>query len=129
MGNKFISPENMGIEISKLVEEYTTEVSEAIGKEIDKTAKLVLKDIRATAPQKTGKYAKGFTIKKEDTLGSVSRIIYNKSKPGLVHLLELGHGMRGGGRVSAKPHLRPSYDKNASQLENNIVNIIKKGGK
>mgnify|MGYP001260787694 CR=1 FL=1 len=129
MGRKFIKPEEMGVEISKLIGEYTKEVSESIEKEIDSTAKDMLREIRATAPKKTGKYAKGFAIKKDNLGGNATRIIYNKRKPGLVHLLELGHSKVGGGRVSARPHLRPAYDKFEPQMTKNIERIIRNGGK
>lgn len=129
MGRKFIKPEEMGVEISNLISDYTKEVGEAIEKEVDSTAKEILKEIKATAPKKTGKYSKGFKIKKENISGSATRIIHNKDKPGLVHLLELGHSKRGGGRVSARPHLRPAYDKYVPQMERKIERIIKNGGK
>lgn len=124
-----IKLEELGTELSKIVEEYTEEVSKAIEKEVDSTAKKMRSEVKTTAPKKTGKYAEGFSVKKDDSLGVTSRIIYNRTKPGLVHLLELGHSMRGGGRVSARPHLRPTYDKLVPQMEKNIENIIKKGGK
>lgn len=57
------------------------------------------------------------------------RVIYNKDKPWLVHLLELGHGKRNGGRVDARPHMRPAYDKLEPTMLNNIEKIIKEGGK
>lgn len=124
-----ISPDNLTVELSRLLEEYTEEVTIAIEEEIDKTAKLVLDEIKRTSPVKTGKYKKGWKIKKEDRKGEVVRIIYNKDKGSIVHLLELGHAKRGGGRVSAKSHMRPAYDKYVPQMEKSIEEIIKNGGK
>lgn len=124
-----ISPDNLTVELSKLLQDYTQEVTEAIEEEIDKTAKLVLDEVKRTAPKKTGAYAKGFKIKKDDYKGSVTRVIYQSKKPGLAHLLELGHVKRGGGRVSERPHMRPAYDKYVPTMEKNIEEIIKKGGK
>ncbi len=124
-----ISPDNLTVELSKLLQDYTTEVTEAIEEEIDKTAKLVLDEVKRTAPKKTGEYRKGFKIKKQDSKGTVTRIIYQAKKPGLAHLLELGHAKRGGGRVSERPHMRPAYDKYVPQMEKNIETIIKNGGK
>lgn len=129
MGVKFIKPDELGMEISRIISEYTEDVKMAIDEEVDETAKEVLKELRATSPKLTGKYSKGFTIKKDDTRGSTGRIIYNKTKPGLVHLLELGHAKRGGkGRVRAIPHLRPAYDKHVPAMEKRIEDIIKNGG-
>lgn len=124
-----ISPDNLTVELSKLLQDYTQDVTEAIEEEIDKTAKLVLDEVKRTAPKKTGDYKKGFKIKKEDYKGQVTRIIYQSKKPGLAHLLELGHANRDGGRTSERPHMRPAYDKYVPSMEKNIENIIKKGGK
>ena len=124
-----ISPDNLTVELSKLLQNYTQDVSIAIEEEIDKTAKLVLDEVKRTSPVKTGKYKKGWKIKKEDRKGEVVRIIYNKDKGSIVHLLELGHAKRGGGRVSERPHMRPAYDKYVPQMEKNIETIIKNGGK
>lgn len=134
MSTKFISAEELGIELEKIVSEYTEDVQEAIEEEIDKTAELMLKDIKTstawTDRTKGAKgYRKGFRIKKGGKFGYATRTIYNKNKPGLVHLLELGHAKKGGGRVSERPHLRPAYDKYAPQMEKNIEKIIKRGGK
>lgn len=120
----------MGVEITKIISEYTKDVQGAIEKEIDTTAKDVLKEVKASKAwkDKTGKYRKGFAIKKQDITGTSSRIIYNKNKPGLVHLLELGHAKRSGGRASARPHLRPAYDKHVPQMEKRIEKIIRNGG-
>ena len=134
MSIKFISAEELGVELEKMVSEYTEDVQEAIEDEIDKTAELMLKDIRGstawTDRTKGAKgYRKGFKVKKGDKFGYATRTIYNKNKPGLVHLLELGHAKAKGGRVSARPHLRLAFDKHAPQMEKNIEEIIKKGGK
>lgn len=121
--------DDLEVEISKAIREYTEDVSTAIEEEIDTTAKNMCKEIKINSPKKFGKYSKGFRVNKENKKGEVVRIIYNKDKPGLIHLLELGHAKKNGGRVSAIPHMRPAYDKLEPTMEKNIQNIIKKGGK
>lgn len=118
----------MGIEISAMIKDYTSEVSEAIEKEVDSTAKETLKEVKATAPRDRPKYYKGFALKTDKSGGQVVKVIYNKTHPGLVHLLEIGHAKVGGDRVDERPHLRPAYDKYAPRLEKNIERIIKNGG-
>src|SRR5690625_2607841 len=130
MGVRFISPEELGVEIAKIISEYTEEVGKAIEEEIDDTTKKVKDEIVLKSPKLTGKYAKGWKIKKDNGKGKANRIIYNKDKPGLVHLLELGHVKRGGkGRVVGRPHLRPAYDKHVPVMEKRIEDIIRRGGK
>lgn len=131
MGKRFIDIDEMGLEIANAISDYTEDVTKAIEDEIDNTAKDVKEEIQNSTAWKdrTTKYRKGWTIKKENRDGETVRIIYNKNKPGLVHLLEIGHAKRGGGRVSARPHLQPAYDKHVPKMETNIERIIKKGGK
>lgn len=130
MGTKFISPDELGVEIANIISEYTEDVASAVEEEVDDTAKKVKDDVQKSGAWKdiSGKYRKGWAIKKEDRKGETVRIIYNKNKPGLPHLLELGHAKRGGGRVAARPHMQPAYDKHVPQMERNIENIIKNGG-
>ncbi len=130
MGKTFINPEELGLEIANAIADYAEDVVVAIEEEIDDTAEKVKEEIQSSAAWKdiSGKYRKGWTIKKENRKGETVRIIYNKNKPGLVHLLEFGHAKVGGGRVAARPHLQPAYDKYAPQMEKNIESIIKKGG-
>lgn len=130
MGKTFINPEELGLEIANAIADYTEDVVVAIEEEIDDTAEKVKEEIQSSAAWKdiSGKYRKGWAIKKENRKGETVRIIYNKNKPGLVHLLEFGHAKRGGGRVAARPHLQPAYDKYVPQMEKNIESIIKKGG-
>jgi len=45
-----------------------------------------------------------------------------------VHLLEFGHAKKNGGRVAARPHLRPAYDRHVPEMEKRIKKIIKNGG-
>jgi mRNA-degrading endonuclease RelE of RelBE toxin-antitoxin system len=127
---KTIAPEDLGIEIAKVISEYTEEVAEAVEKEVDETAKNIKEEIQKSSAWKdrTGEYRKGWTIKKENRKGETVRIIYNKDKPGLIHLLEFGHVKRGGGRVAGRPHVQPAYEKYVPQMEQNIEDIIKKGG-
>lgn len=136
MSKSIINVDDLGKEIANTIAAYTKDVSEAVELEVDRTAKEVRDEIKSIAPKRTGKlqvvntYAKGFSVKKDNTAGKANRIIYNRNKPGLVHLLELGHVKRGGkGRVAARPHLQPSYDKVVPKMEKNIERIIKNGGK
>lgn len=127
--SKKVSIDGIATEISNIISEYTEDVAKGIEKEVDDSAKELLESIKSAAPVKTGKYAKGFKIKKDDKKGYSSRIIYNATSPGLVHLKELGHAKRGGkGRVAGQPHIRPSYDNIEPKFLRNIENIIKKGG-
>lgn len=113
------------IELTKALEEYTTEVEEGIKEASKEVADEAVQELRATSPKNTGKYAKGWTKKKEGD----GYIVYNNTKPGLAHLLEFGHAKRGGkGRVSGRPHIGIVEDKAIKKFEDRIENIIRSGG-
>ena len=123
-----ISIDELAGEITLAVQQYTEDVSAAIEREVDATAKEMVAELRITSPKDTGEYAKGWTSRKETKHGEYRRIVHNKNKPSLVHLLEKGHAKKGGGRVDGRSHLRPAYDRHAGKLEKAIKDIIKNGG-
>lgn len=125
-----ITIDQLANEITKAVKEYTEDVSEAITKAVDNTAKVVLEEVKTNHPYKdrSGEYTKGFKITKRDEYHRTRRIVWNKKHYRRVHLLEFGHAKRGGGRVPAYPHLRPAYDKHAPKLVDKIKQIIRNGG-
>lgn len=121
--------DQLAAEIAQAVQEYTEDVSVAIEQKVDEVAKEVRNEIERTAPKNTGKYAKGFTITKQDNSGQARRVIWNKKDYRRVHLLEFGHAKVNGGRVPAYPHLRPAYDKYGAKLPDVIKRIIRNGGR
>lgn len=126
---KNVSIDALANEISMMVAKYSEDVEDAIQDELDSTSKAVLNDVKANSPTLYGDYKKGWTKKKFSNELGTSYIVYNKDKPGLVHLLEKGHALRGGGRTKAIPHVAPAVDTHLPAMEKNIENIISKGGK
>lgn len=120
--------DQLAAEILKAVKEYTDDVAEAVEKKVDEVADLVLEEVKRTAPKRTGKYRRGFVKTNRDEPGRVRRFVWNRRRYMLVHLLEFGHAKRGGGRVAARPHLRPAYDKYVPKLLEEIKRIIRNGG-
>lgn len=120
--------DRLAAEITKAMQEYTEDVSEAIEQKVDEIADQVLEEVKRTAPKRTGKYRRGFVKTNRDEPGRVRRFVWNRRRYMLVHLLEFGHAKRGGGRVAARPHLRPAFDKYAPKLEERIKQIIRNGG-
>jgi Bacteriophage HK97-gp10, putative tail-component len=115
-------------ELVSAIKEYTDDVAEDVRKTVDRTARKVLQETKALALKRTGEYANGFGITKEDGYGTTKRIVWNKKHYRRVHLLEFGHAKVNGGRVPAYPHLRPAYDKHAANLDDEIKEIIRNGG-
>ena len=90
--------------------------------DLEETKKMV----QSASPTDSGGYKKGWTAKKiKDSASKTEVVVYNRSKPGLTHLLEKGHAKRGGGRVEAKVHIAPAESYAISQLEDKIVKGLK----
>lgn len=126
---KTVKGEDLGRAIVELMREYTEEVSAAIRKEVNDAAEDIKRDIVAGSPVgATGRYKKGWNVAKRDTEGSTTRIVHNRPRYMLVHLLEHGHAKRGGGRVAGRPHVKPASDPRLEEMERNIRMILEKGG-
>lgn len=112
--------------VSRILEEYGDNVSSLVKEVTKKVARVGVKAVKANAQGEfggTGKYAKGWTSQIEEDHFSAQGFIYNKSLPGLPHLLEHGHAMRGGGRsgsVAGREHIAPVEQELVEQFENNI---------
>lgn len=113
------------IDISKAIREITKEygdqAKEALEESAEAVAKETVAELKVTSPNKTGKYAKGWRVKRELTAaGSPRLIVHNKARPSLTHLLEKGHPLRGGGRTRAFPHIKPAEENAIKRFEEEL---------
>lgn len=120
------SLDDFTLKISELIErslDFDNELDEIL----DKTASDIINDIKETAPiGNSNEHLKdSFIALKEGTKVNKSVTIYSKSKGRLVHLIEFGFVHRNGRFVSARPFLRPSYEKEAPKMEEKIKEAIK----
>lgn len=118
--------ENLDTQIKKILESFgddikgnLDEITKAVGQ---KAAKAVQANARATYDG--DKYAKGWTSQFEKTRLGAKVTIYNKTVPGLAHLLEKGHALVGGGRLEGKPHIKPVEEETVKEYEERITNEI-----
>lgn len=108
-------------EITRALEEYTTEVEEGLEKAKEKAAKDGAKTLKSTSPKRYGKYARGWRAKKQGK----AWVIHNATRYQLTHLLEKGHAKRGGGRVSGRVHIAPVEEQAIKQFEREVEKVIK----
>ena len=119
------------IQLKKILDHYSAEMREAVTEAGKTVSREAAKKLRATSPKqsKSGGYAKGWTTKSERGPGGVpTYIVYNKTHPGLTHLLEKGHAVanqfghyeRPNGRVAAIPHIAPVEEWATSEFEAEI---------
>lgn len=112
-------------ELSKAVgdalEAYSDEViSEMQDAAID-AADCCVEQLRATSPELTGEYAKGWEFEITSATNTGIRVkVHNATDWQLTHLLENGHANAHGGRTPAHPHIAAAAEQAADKLEANI---------
>ena len=116
-----IPVDQLASEVMSGLEEYAELAADVLKKEIQEAGKTAKKQIEATAPRRTGRYAKSWAVKKvSESSNSLEVTVHSKNRYMLTHLLENGHAKRGGGRVAAIPHIAPAEDTAIQSLEQNI---------
>lgn len=122
---KTIRPEQLAQEVMKELEEYADLTADVLKKEIQAAGKAAKQQVSQTAPRRTGRYAKSWSVKKvSETSNSMEITVHSKDRYMLTHLLENGHAKRGGGRVAAIPHIAPAEEMAADLLEKNIESAL-----
>lgn len=97
--------------INDILNDYGAEAAVAVEESAKETARQVVKDLKKGGSYNGGEdFNKGWTSKTEKTRLGTGTIIYNKTKPGLAHLLEFGHAKQNGGRTKAFNFIGPVAD-------------------
>ena len=104
--------------INGILEEYGDEARDAIEESAKSTAKDLAKELRSAGTFKGGEdFKKGWSSKVEKGRLGSSAVVYNKTKPGLAHLLEFGHAKANGGRTRAFNFIAPIADTAEEKFE------------
>lgn len=97
--------------INGILEEYGDEAKEAVEAGAKDTAKAVVQELRKAGDFNRGEdFRKGWAAKTETTRLGATTTVYNRTKPGLAHLLEFGHAKQNGGRTKAFNFIAPIAD-------------------
>lgn len=120
--------DSLSSEVMKELEKYADVTTEKVKKAVQNAGKTVRDEIKASAPSDTGKYSKSWTVKTvRETSNSLELVVHSKNRYQLTHLLEFGHAKRGGGRVSARPHIVNAEEKAIKVFEEEIKEAISNG--
>lgn len=126
MSSSKIQIDQFASAVRDILQEYTDEVTTVTKEVTRETGTMVRKQIKDTAPKKTGKYAKSWRVKTVmETSTKLETVAYSPSRYMLTHLLEHGHAKRGGGRVAAVPHLAPAEEVGAEYMEKELERRLK----
>jgi hypothetical protein len=115
---------NLGNEIQRYLQQYTSSVRNEIEVASKETAQALSKELKRTSPKKSGSYRKGWRVKKARGR-QVKYIVHNATDYTLTHLLEHGHAMRGGGRVESKVHIAPAEEKHVRNFLDRVEGAIR----
>ena len=116
--------DGLAAEITKQLEVYTTEVEKKVKRAENKATTSAANELKQTSPRRSTSekhYADGWGKKRTEE----GIVVYNKTKPGLTHLLEKGHAKVSGGRVEGIPHIRPAEQKAIREFEEAVEKAIK----
>lgn len=109
-----ITINNLDEEIKKQLENFNTEVMNAVNESFQETTEEAAEMLKRGGPyqEKTGKYTKDWTAEQRGNRASAvtglnGYSVYNKKHYQLTHLLEHGHQSRNGGRVKEFSHIAP----------------------
>ena len=92
------TPEQLPQVIERYMRQYGERVEKAVRKDILSVSKEAQDKLRSTSPRRYGSYAESWSRRIQNgSLGSVTTTLYSRL-PGLPHLLEFGHALRGVGR-------------------------------
>ncbi len=112
---------SVSAQMAEILDDYSKEVQEVSRRSVNSTAKETAQRLKNTSARRTGEYAQGWTSKKVDEDTSVT---YNRTMPGLTHLLENGHAIvnkKGQyGRVSGDHKIKDAEEWGATELVNKI---------
>lgn len=112
-------------ETMRILKGYADEVADGTDAAALKAAGQCVKDIKAAAPVRTGKYRNGWKKKQTHAgRGQAGYTIYNEA-PGMPHLLENGHAKAGGGRVAGRPHIAPAARKAAEGFTRAVEEAVR----
>lgn len=103
---KLVPIDRLAIEIEKILEDYGENVQQNLNDIVAEMSKKGAKTLNQESGQtfEGNKYRKSWTTQVETGRTSAQGTIYSKI-PGLPHLLEFGHALRGGGRTTGRVHI------------------------
>ena len=127
MGSR-IQIDQLAETVMKELEEYADTTTDGVKAAVKKAANTVKKEISATAPVRSGKYAKSWATKTTaESSHALEITVHSRNRYQLAHLLEHGHAKRGGGRVAARPHIAAAEEHGIEELEREIERSIRNG--
>lgn len=126
MSNVTIKGGSLIDQVKQLTDACEIEIMTATKDAGKKVAEDTVKTLKMTSPSSKGhgKYKKGWSVKADGSTYTV----YNKTHPGLTHLLEKGHDVishgKKVGRAKAQPHIKPAEEEAVNRYVEEVTKEI-----
>lgn len=128
MSRRRIKIDDFGSELQKILDDYSSNVTEKTRAAVLEAAKVAKQETQAGAPVRSGAYRKGWAVKEEAASRLRSEaIVHNRTRYQLAHLLEKGHAKANGGRVAARVHIKPAEENAVKNMEEAMEKIAQEG--
>lgn len=128
---KAIKPEDLSAAIAEELTTYHEGVVERVNAAGADAVKKLVKQTKATAPERTGSFKKNITSKEitaHTGTGMKSFVWYVKAPDHrITHLLVHGHAKLNGGRVPGNPFLQNALDRVLPEYEETVKEAVKNG--
>ena len=126
-----IKVDQLADEVMKQLNDFADATCDDMKAAVKKAGNTVRDQIKSTAPNRTGAYAKSWSVKNtKESSHAFEVTVYSRNRYQLAHLLEFGHAKRGGGRVSGRAHIAPAEQasKGVSKAMDKIMELLSKTG-
>jgi len=110
MARRRVGIDGLSDALEQILAQYGADVEESNAEIVQKTAQRAARALREESKKTfggSGRYAKGWTSETRKGRLRAEATVYNKTAPGLAHLLEHGHANRDGGRTPGRSHIAP----------------------
>lgn len=116
---------NVSVALGKALDDFQNELNEDLFDAVSKASKMAKRDLVSVQdPRRYGDYARGWAIRTKRERFGIEAVIYNRTYPGLTHLLEKGHVTRNQygefKRTPAHPHIEKAKEK----AENYLLDLL-----
>ena len=116
--------------ISSELKKYHSQVTAGVNEASGRAAENLTKKLKATAPKRSGKYAR--SIRSESSTnpatGSTTYKVGASGKHGrLTHLLVHGHATRNGGRTKGNSFMHDAVNEVLPEYEKEVKQVIERG--
>lgn len=120
-----VKPTQLRSAVQKVLEEYQTEVSEAVIEALQETADEATDTLHTAGAFDGTKYRASWTNEIKKKKFYADAVVYNKKHYQLTHLLEFGHATVNGGRTFGYPHIDPVNARAGEVFAEKLEGILK----